>query len=497
MKRKMTALVIGNAKYPSAFKLKNPANDATDFAKAIKVFGFSISKILNGDKKNIEQAIKQFKTKLNKCDVGLFFFSGHGMQIDGENYIAPIDIDASSEIDAKFSSYPLNKLIEIMHQSKNKTNIIILDACRDNPFEKKWSKGLNHKGLAPIYAPKGTIISFATSPGEIAIDQPKRNNGAFTEALLRHINTPDITIEELLKRTRNTLSVLTNEKQTSWEHTSLSGDFYFNLSAGKSIIEYGEQAISDEIFVIDKSKTGHDIIKCLKSRNWYSQNPAIVKLVKSNIEKCDNDTLFVIGRNIYQAACGNSIDAERYINSFRARTTDVTPEKRKAILDGMLFEIFFDPKGEIRDEFKMKKFKDVFDLIKYPEFSESFDFIAETLLLYQNRFYLIPGKVRNISVDIVFSSNSKNENTIESVFFDGTDILRKTDDYDDYFVSSNHKYANLKGTDIKDLLSEQMVIPINQLNFSPKIADFDSYYFPMGFTVIKGNTNKFRNIHSI
>src|SRR5208283_746218 len=143
------------------------------------------------------------------------------------------------------------------------TNIIILDACRNNPYERAWHRASGVRGLAPIYAPKGTLIAFATSPGQVASDGRGRN-GAYTEALLRHIDTPDSSIEEMFKRVRNTLNAMTKQKQTSWEHTSLSGEFFFNLSLGTRIDEYSDSALRDGLFVLSKNKSSHKLIQGLK-----------------------------------------------------------------------------------------------------------------------------------------------------------------------------------------------------------------------------------------
>ncbi|MCM7681563.1 caspase family protein [Enterobacter hormaechei] len=229
----MTALVIGNASYPGQ-ELKNSTNDAEDMYTALSEFGFSVIHLSNATQREIDEAVKSFRDNLNSNDIGLFYFAGHGMQINGENYITAVDTDFGTEIDAKYSSYPLNKVIEIMEKSGNKTNIIILDACRNNPYERAWHRTPAQRGLAPLFAPKGTIVAFATSPGEVAGDGVGRN-GCYTEALLKHIKSPDIPIEEMFKRVRNSLAVLTKSKQTSWEHTSLSGDFFFNISLVSSI----------------------------------------------------------------------------------------------------------------------------------------------------------------------------------------------------------------------------------------------------------------------
>src|SRR5581483_893620 len=202
------ALCIGNANYPGRNALKNPANDATDLANKLDILGFSCMVLTDADAKTMDEALQDFASSLCGAEVGLFFYAGHGMQIEGDNYLTAINSDFRTERNAKFSSLRLDKIIDILEKGDNATSIIILDACRDNPFEHLWGRGSKALGLAPVYAPKGTIIAFATSPGEIALDGTG-SNGLFTGALLQHIDKQNVTIEDLFKRVRNTVSAAT------------------------------------------------------------------------------------------------------------------------------------------------------------------------------------------------------------------------------------------------------------------------------------------------
>jgi uncharacterized caspase-like protein len=291
MNRRLTALVIGNAAYVDAGPLKNPCNDAEDIAARLETCGFSVIRETNCTYKDMDKALKKFKKSLEGNDVGLFFFAGHGMQIDGENYLAAVDTDVSGEIEAKHSSLPLNRVIETMEKTNTSTNIIVLDACRDNPYERAWNRSAAARGLAPVYAPKGTLIAFATSPGRVAKDGSGRN-GAYTAAFLQHINTPDCSLENMFKRVRNTLSAATKHKQISWEHTSLSGEFYFNLSLGARIDAYSDAALSDKLFILDEAKASHRVIQTLKIRDWYRQNPAVDSLTPEATNKFGINSAF-------------------------------------------------------------------------------------------------------------------------------------------------------------------------------------------------------------
>ncbi|MCO7572618.1 caspase family protein [Pseudomonas chlororaphis] len=481
MSRKLTALVVGISNYPNGETLKNPANDAEDMTNALQNLGFSVISKIDCTIEALDRAMESFKDNLNSNDVGLFYFAGHGMQIKGENYLNAIDTNFFDETSAKHSSFPLNQVIDVMDSCANRTNLIILDACRNNRFVRGWNRGAEQQGLASVYTPRGTLIAFATSPGEVASDGAERN-GRYTEALLRHINTPDIPVEDLFKRVRNTLNTTTNGKQTSWEHTSLSGDFYFNISVGRSIVIYGSDAISDSQFILKPATPIKEAISGLKSNNWYTQNPALTKLKTEDLISADNDSLFVLGRNIYQAACGNANASIEFINNFRNNVAEIPKDKAKSILDGMLFEVFFNSKGELRKGFKISKFNNIFELKKLPELSSSFEFIAEALLTHQNRFYVIPGKSRSISIDISSVSNPSGEHLITGVYFEGINILRRTDSN----ISEEISAYPIRYEKLIQTISNEMVIPLSQLNVN---TSFDTkttkILFPYGSTLEK------------
>jgi hypothetical protein len=422
MAKRFTALVIGNAAYTQVAQLNNPTNDADDVAAKLATYGFAVIKKTDCTHKAMDQALKAFRTALKDSDVALFFFAGHGMQIDGENYLAAVDADAGTEIDAKHSSLPLNQVIETMEKSAAATKIIILDACRDNPFERAWHRSAAAKGLAPVYAPRGTLIAYATSPRQVALDG-KGRNGEYTAALLKHIDTPDCSLETMFKRVRNTLSAATKGKQISWEHTSLAGEFFFSLSVGARIDEYSDTALSDRLFVLDNAKPSHRTIQGLKTRDWYRQNPAIAGISSELLNKARPSSLFVLGRNIYQAACGSANSDVEYLTAFMTKTSGVNEVHRKAILDGVLFEIFFDSGAQLREQPKNRCLEQAFELQRHKELSESFAFISECLLPYPDRFHVIPGKNREITVDIVTKKKIGNKQLIQKVMFDGANIL--------------------------------------------------------------------------
>jgi uncharacterized caspase-like protein len=226
--KKKLALVIGNSAYQNGLNLNNPSNDADAMASALDRLGFHVVKFVDMSQKQMKKEIDSFGYKLQSYDVGLFFYAGHGIQANGRNYLIPTDAIIETENDVEYNCVDAGRILAKMEDSGTQTNIIILDACRDNPFERTWSRGVKSKGLAFMDAPSGTIIAYATSPGNTASDG-KGQNGVYTLAILNHIQTPNITIEEMFKKVRVEVEEQTQKKQTPWESTSLRGNFYFNF----------------------------------------------------------------------------------------------------------------------------------------------------------------------------------------------------------------------------------------------------------------------------
>ena len=222
------ALVIGNGSYKSS-PLKNPVNDATDIANALRNLGFSVILKTNANQRTMEEAIRDFGKKLRLGGVGLFYFAGHGLQIDGRNYLIPINANIETESDVRYEAVDAGRVLGKMEDAGNNLNLVILDACRDNPFARSFRTSI--KGLARMDAPKGSLIAYATAPGSVAADGYGRN-GIYTKYLLEYISNPNLKVEEILKQVRVDVINETNDKQIPWESSSLTGEFYFASKRG-------------------------------------------------------------------------------------------------------------------------------------------------------------------------------------------------------------------------------------------------------------------------
>lgn len=217
------AFVIGNGDYKES-PLNNPLNDARDIAETLTALGFKVRLRLNIDRKDFNNEIRDFGSRLQSGGVGLFFFAGHGIQVNGQNYLLPIGVDIRAEHEVDDEAVNVGRVLGEMNKAQNRLNIVILDACRNNPFA-RYFRSLS-RGLAYMDAPSGTIIAYATAPGYVAADGEGRNSPYSTE-LLNYIREPGLKIEDVFKSVRIGVIKQTQNKQVPWEASSLTGDFYF------------------------------------------------------------------------------------------------------------------------------------------------------------------------------------------------------------------------------------------------------------------------------
>lgn len=229
---KRYALIIGNSAYPKAIgSLKNPVNDAQDIAAELVKCNFEVDLLINATHRQIEIAAVNLYKKLSEGPknqtVGLFFYAGHGLQFEGTNYLVPVDASITSPTDVIYACYPADKILGKMEFANTRMNIVILDACRNNPFPATTRSGAP-QGLAQVRAAKGSYVAFATAPGSVASDGSGRN-GLYTQELLKALKKPNLTIEQMFKEVRQQVSELSNGSQSTWDNSNIIGDFYFKL----------------------------------------------------------------------------------------------------------------------------------------------------------------------------------------------------------------------------------------------------------------------------
>ena len=219
------ALVIGNSNYDNVTDLANPANDAAVMEQALKDAGFEVIKRTDLDQRGMKQAMLEFGRKLKQgAEASMFFYAGHGIEVDGRNYLVPTDSNTESKEEADIQNVEVNDFLALMENSGVPLNIVVLDACRNNPFRGLRSIG---GGLAPVRAPVGTFVAYSTAPGSVAADGTGKNS-PFTTALAETMKVPGLALESVFKQTRSKVRVATGGAQVPFDSSAIEGDFYFN-----------------------------------------------------------------------------------------------------------------------------------------------------------------------------------------------------------------------------------------------------------------------------
>jgi uncharacterized protein len=233
------ALVIGNGAYQNVPQLDNPVNDAEDIAKSLAAAGFDVIEKDNATRGQMADAVRDFTDRIKGAEVALFYYAGHGMQMEGENYLVPVDARLEKPADVRFATINLTDIQQEM-QASGRANIIVLDACRNNPFAARLASGgraVGERGLGRVEASGvGTLIVFSTQPNNVALDGGGRNS-PFAAALAKNIGTPNIEIRQMISRVRADVLAATDQKQVPWDSSSLVGDVYLTRTAEGSVAQ--------------------------------------------------------------------------------------------------------------------------------------------------------------------------------------------------------------------------------------------------------------------
>lgn len=233
---KRVALVIGNSAYRHVTELANPRNDAEAVSAALDSLGFEVISGVDLDRVALENAVREFAVATRGAELALFFYAGHGLQVGGKNYLIPVDAELADEADLDFQTVSMDAVLRNMERER-RTNLIILDACRNNPLAKNLARSMGTRsaavgrGLAPLETGVGTLISFATQPGNVALDG-EGGNSPFTSALLRHIDASDLDVALMMRRVRRDVMDATGGQQVPWSNSSLTDAVYLRTGGG-------------------------------------------------------------------------------------------------------------------------------------------------------------------------------------------------------------------------------------------------------------------------
>lgn len=259
------ALVIGNSAYPEA-PLRNPANDARDISERLGELGFDVVSATDTDLSTMQNQVLDFIGRIEPGATAMVYYAGHGIQADGRNYLLPVDARFASESSLRFEALEVSDILEELEDSPSRINLLVLDACRNNPFERRVRGG--GRGLAAIDAAAGSFIAYATAPGSVASDGD-RENGLYTEALLQALTVPGLKVEDVFKRVRIRVAETSNGTQVPWDSSSLTADFVFNTAVATAASTVHSTVVAGENMRIDDAGICDDL-----SGRWISRSEA-------------------------------------------------------------------------------------------------------------------------------------------------------------------------------------------------------------------------------
>jgi Caspase domain len=284
---KRLALVIGNGQYTSGY-LVNAQNDVRDVTAVLQELGFIVLKYENLNQGQMIKAIDDFGMKLKGFQTGIFYYTGHGIQAKGINYLIPVDAQIKTEEQVEYDCVKAERIINLMEASGTNNNIIILDACRNNPFEERWTRLSTGRGLVKMDAPRGTIIAYSASPGSTTSDDSGKIN-PYTSALIENIQLPNCSIIQVFQKIQNKVSERTNNSQIPWESSSLSELFFFKVdekTLNENIVSTSQQLNNQVYNYVDPKTTTSSIKKYTELQRIFEWSSyALLSPVKSFVEQ--------------------------------------------------------------------------------------------------------------------------------------------------------------------------------------------------------------------
>lgn len=463
---------VGVNSYDNANPLAKACNDSDAFGNKMASLNFDVISVQDIDCTNFDIKKQEFLSRLaaEKHSVGIFYFAGHGVEFRGHNYLLVKDTKFDTNVPdvLKRSSIDLQALIDDISAVCD-ASVVIVDACRDNPFPQNL-RGTYRTTLATMHAPKGTMIAFSTSPNDVASDgAPNDQNSPYTTALLHHLDEPGLEIERLFKKVRQTLDAVTQGGQTSWEHTSLIGNIVFNQAVANRATAtngapYSPDALMDEKWI--RQDNIESLIKGFKSLNFQTQAQALKDFLRSNTTYSP-DQLFVIGRNILQAASAGEWESEAFVNDPSRIFKYNEKGGLNHLLNGMLYETYFNKFGDFRGT-KPKFFDDwIGKAIASKNFTGSLDFIESQLLPYAGQLAFIPSNHAGL-IDIAIVGDLSTTEfdtllTIKELSINGKSYI--TDNPADQHPRSYLIEMHMNGDEFKTKLAEVLGLPLSLCRF--------------------------------
>ncbi|MBQ0159462.1 MAG: caspase family protein [Bacteroidales bacterium] len=463
MKQRL-AICIGNDEYEKLEPLKGAVKDSINVKNVLESLSFEVLIHNNLKLSEMGAAIGDFVCKINNesTEAIVIYFAGHGMEMKGETLMLPVDFDRhETPIGAINQSFTLELLLDQLQEYPDVVKIIIFDACRTSLERSRGTDGR----YTSIKAPRNTIIAFGTSPGERA---EENNGGIYTRALIEYLPLQREPIETIFKKVRQSL-VNDNHLQIPWEHSSLIQDFQLNPGIYYEDIAYNENALADKDFST-LNLTAKKIIDDLKSYNWYIQKDAITRLQNSDLTSFSADELFVMGRNICQAAEGDCIACQSFISNFKYCNLVLIKEKCH-LLNGIAYEIFFDKNNALRKSFKASHYSRVISALEAKDFLSCGRYISSTLKCQPKRIIYLPYIFdRKFALDfkVIFEAKYTNQSLLEisSLKLNGCDLqVEAAVDNSSY---NHHKVTSIDEAKeiVKNIIAESIVAPTSEVSIS-------------------------------
>lgn len=437
--KRYIALVIGNSQYDSSYygNLTNPTNDADAMGTVLKKLKCTVFVKKNLTYSGYGVGFDEFTQEIikQKADAAIVYFAGHGLNIDATDYLIMKDTPAfkTGESKTKKESVAINDICQELNAVGDQLNILIIDACRNNPGQ--LTRGLISNPEKSLFGmrltnhlPFQTFIAYSTSIGTSASDGNSADgHSPYTKTLLENIEEENLPIESLFKRVRNKVYRGYDNLQLPWEYSCLTEEFCFNYGQLNPYFDkpYSEPAYNDGTYVSQNSNV-NEIITGLKSYTYDVQNTAVGKLRRIYKIITDKNNLFVIGRNLLQAADGGAFECKKEISYANLRK--YTWQGENHVLNGILYEMYFDKSNQFRDSVKgINLLDNIASFLAYPEFKNARKFIQISLSEYKDRLYYIPGSSERCIVTVKLSSSYMNmfdENVwnINSILIKGKEI---------------------------------------------------------------------------
>lgn len=455
------ALVVGIDHYDQANQLDNAVNDAKAIAEILRKLKFYVYAYYDIDVDKWDEVFPDFCSDLDKYDACVVYFAGHGVEIDGKNYLLCKNTPAGNKGGTVRYAIDLQNSLNVIKGKNCNTNILIIDACRNNPFPDDRAV-YAASTLAPVFAPKGTLIAYSTSPGQKADDKGMGNHSYYTGALLQHITEIGLPIESFFKKVRTTVYNLSKEQQTSWEHTSLIGNFCFNsgqMIQNLNVGGYSDKVIRREDY--DYSDVAiANIIRSFCSTQFSDQRSALAEMKRLNMLSLSCDEQFLLGRCCCWAAYCNCYDCQNFFED-SLTLARYTFNGHNHFMNGALFELYycsdgtFVPKPDYNQlERLMKHCHDV-------NLKCSFEYIHQVLLPFANQLLFMPSpNPEKVSIDVTYEEGLPDDNciVISSIRHDVDDLIGN--------FTYTYRLAINSEADLARIIAEVCSIPYSYISFN-------------------------------